>query len=225
VTLPTVAVLVPVLDRPHRVAPLAESIDHAATVPTRILFLCSPDDQDEIDAVHDAGQVPLVVPWRPGQGDYARKINHGYRYAVAAGVEWSFLAADDLRFHPAWDAAAIETGRDLGVCVVGTNDRGNPKVIDGRHATHSLVHRDYLECGTADEDGLILHEGYWHNWVDNEFVETARARGTFAPSANSVVEHLHPVWGKGEEDATYARGREHYHPDRRLFDQRRRLWT
>jgi hypothetical protein len=44
----------------------------------------------------------------------------------------------------------------------------------GRHSTHSLVTRDYVErFGTIDEAGVVLHEGYPHEFVDDEFVQTA----------------------------------------------------
>lgn len=114
---------------------------------------------------------------------------------------------------------------DTTVGVVGTNDLGNPRVIAGKTATHSLVTRAYVgEHGTVDEPGKVLHEGYQHNFCDTEFVETAKRRGAWAFAGDSVVEHLHPHWSKGDDDETYRRGQAGFEVDRRLHARRRRLW-
>lgn len=220
----TIAALIPVLGRPDRVNPLADSF-HEATPRGRLFFLCSPDDFDEIDAVVEAGEHPHIVTWKPGCGDYSRKTNWGFRRAVSMGFEWMLLGADDLAFQAGWLEAALAVHVETGACVVGTNDGHNPKVLAGQHATHPLVHRDYLECGTVDEGRKILHEEYDHQWVDNEFVETAQSRGTYAHAHEARVEHLHPIWGHGEMDATYTKAMKHGARDQALYLARRHLWT
>jgi hypothetical protein len=162
----------------------------------------------------------LVLDELPGPGDYARKINAGYRHT---SDELLFLAADDVHFHPGWLAAA--TARLQGtVHVVGTNDLGNPEVIAGRHATHSLVTRRYVDMlGTLDQRAQVLHEGYPHEYVDNEFVQTAIARRAFAHASDSVVEHLHPHWGKAPTDDLYDQHAERMKAGRRVFLERAAL--
>jgi glycosyltransferase involved in cell wall biosynthesis len=204
-----VVVLIPVLGRPHRVAPLLESLT-AAGGPTRPLFLISPDDDAQAAAIAAAGAERLVVSWPPGRGDYAPKMNAGF---AATDEPFVFLAADDLRFRPGWAEAALATAAQTGAGVVGTNDLGNGRVIAGDHATHPLVRRDYGRRGTLDDPGKLLHEGYWHNFVDDEFIETAKQRGQYAPCPAAVVEHLHPAWGKAPVDETYLRGTEHFLDD------------
>lgn len=110
--------------------------------------------------------------------------------------------------------------------MVGTNDLGNPRVLRGVHATHSLVTRRYVDQhGTIDEPGKVLHEGYWHEFCDDEFVETSWKRKAWAFAADSVVEHLHPAWGKAPMDDLYAQEPRRMRQGRRLFLHRRRLWT
>src|SRR4051794_39733158 len=99
-----VTILVPVLRRPHRVAPLVASIEAATQLPHRTLFLGSPQDDAEPQAVRAAGAELLVIDRLPGPGDYARKINTGYR---ATDTPLLFLGADDLEFHPGWLEAAM----------------------------------------------------------------------------------------------------------------------
>lgn len=217
-----IAVLIPVLDRPVRVRPLVESLRACShVIECRPVFLCSPNDRREIREVQKHA-APVVVPFEQGRGDYAAKINYGVKHTSDPFV---FLAADDLRFHPGWAERAVACWYETRACVVGTNDLGNSRVTSGRHSTHTLVHRDYAECGTADDPGVLLHPGYWHNFVDDEFVQTAISRETFAAAQDAHVEHLHPNWGKALEDHTYRLGIEHFNDDRAYFKKRSKLWT
>jgi hypothetical protein len=209
-------VLVPMLGRPHTVQPLMESLDDSVDV----LFICSPDDKGTRDACMATGADVLVVGWDPGPGDYAKKINAGYR---VTDDPFLFLGACDLCFHPGWlGAASAKLGPDVGV--VGTNDLGNPRVLAGTHSTHSLVTRDYADQGLIDGQPGILHEGYQHEFVDDELVGTAKKRGAWAFAAESVVEHLHPHWGKAPTDAIYDGQRERMALSWREYRTRRRLW-
>ena len=210
-------ILVPVLGRPQNAQPLVDSIRENTTVSHRITFLVSLDDEEEIAAIYATGQPYIRCP----DHRYAPKINLGV--GLTKG-EFVFLGADDLRFHPGWDMAALAMFEETDKQVVGTNDLGNSTVMAGLHATHSLVHRGYVEWGTIDEPGVLLHEGYQHNWVDTEFVGTAMSRGEFAFARESHVEHLHPFWHKGADDEVYEKGRQSYRLDRRLYQKRRRLW-
>lgn len=214
------AVIVPMLHRAHRVRPLLDSIE-AATPDVRVLFVCSPDDTKVKRAIDEVGGERIDVAG-PHPGDYARKINAGYRHTTEPLL---FLGADDLEFHFGWlDAAMAQL--DDGIGVVGTNDLGSQRVMRGEHATHSLVTRAYAdEFGTIDAPGQILHEGYDHCFCDDELVATARKRGAWAFAADSHVEHLHPSWGKAQSDDVYVKGMAKFGADRRLFRQRGSLWT
>lgn len=215
-------VIAPVLNRPHRAQLLADSLHVAAVLDTRLVFVCSPHDTVEIAAVRATGADVLVATWDPGRGDWSKKINYAYRHTQEP---YLLLAADDLHFHKGFDIAMVSLA-EHGYGVVGCSDAGNPTVKRGDHSTHPLVARAYAdEFGTIDEPGLIVHEGYRHNCPDVELVETAKARRQWAFTRDAVVEHLHPFWRKGDDDATYALGREGYHEDRRLYQHRRVLWA
>lgn len=211
-------VAIPMLGRPHHVTPLLDSLDSTAPG-CRVVFACTPGDDDVIDVVLRAGREMVVVP-KLSRGDYARKIN-----TVIAGTmePLVFLGASDILFHPGWFEAATAM-ISQGIGVVGTNDLGSPRVIAGEHSTHSLVTREYCARGTVDDPTILLHEGYPHEWVDDEFVLTARARGAYAHAYDAHVEHLHPDWGKGEMDPTYEGQRLRMRRGRGAFARRRRLW-
>lgn len=228
----SIVILVPVLGRGDAVARMTRSVrrtqDHR--VPWSLLFLCSPGDDEGNAAVAaiknefalDQRIGSIEVPWEPGGGDWAKKINFGYRHTIA---DFMLLGATDLEFHGGWQIAALEVARQTGAGVIGTNDLGNATVMRGHHSTHPLVRRAYIdEYGTIDEERTVVHEGYQHQWVDTELCETAKARGQWAFAKDSRVEHLHPFWHKGRMDATYVKALSTPHEDHRLWGQRRHMW-
>jgi hypothetical protein len=137
---------------------------------------------------------------------------------IAQAPEWLFVVGDDVRFHPGWlDHAQAAAGDQFHV--VGTNDLANPRVMAGKHATHLLIRRSYVDEMGASWDGpkTVAHEGYRHWWVDDEIVAAARQRGVWSMAINSTVEHLHPAWGKGEQDEVYELGQSHAEQDKATF--------
>lgn len=225
---PEVTILVPVLFRAHRARPFLESLEAATPEPHATLFLATAGDLAMLEAVEDlARQIPTVsvhVMASNARGDYAKKINSGIRHTSSPFV---FTAADDLHFHPGWWPAARALFDDPAVGLVGTQDLApTERARAGEHSTHFAVRRTYVErFGTIDERGKLFHEGYPHEYVDDEAVATAKLRGAWAFAGNSVVEHLHPSWGKAPRDKLYnAQGRR-MAQGRALFQRRRKLWT
>lgn len=223
----SLAVIVPVLSRPHRVQPLLESLlasveaERSAGWIVRPVFVATPGDDAELAAIRAAGHEPLLVAAANSQ--YPIKINTGAR---AAAEDWLFTGADDLHFHPGWLTHALNAHAASGCLVIGTNDLGNQLVKQGKHSTHSLVHRSYLELGTIDEPGKLMHEGYDHNSSDVEMIETAVARGQFVFARDAVVEHLHPLWHREvKRDSVYQKGFRNAMRDRMLIQRRRPLWN
>lgn len=223
---PLIVVTIPVLSRPQNAAPVIESLLGAATVKTRAIFVCTPGDDEQIEACRATEADVMVVTWDAGAGDFAKKTNAAYRATESTHV---FTGADDLRFEPDWDREALNWIGPLGVC--GTNDKGNPLVMAGKHSTHSLVLRAYVDAVGAtflDGPGVVLHEGYDHQYIDNELVHAAQMRKQWAFSRGPAVEHLHPFWStayghpKSQMDDTYVKAQRAGKLDARLYAQRRR---
>jgi len=218
-TSPLVAVLVPVLGRPARVEPLVRSFTETSSAHARLYFIAQQSDLDEVAAIRATGYEPIIV----GDDDrsWARKINRGYN---KTSETWMLLGADDIAFAPGWiDAIMPILQEHRGV--IGTNDLGNHGTIHGTHSTHPLVHRSYADlCGTVDERNSVVHGNYDHNYPDTELVATAVRRGLYVHRADCVIEHLHPAWGKGQDDATYQRGNLKVQQDAALFTSRRSLF-
>lgn len=223
----SLVLLIPVLRRPHRVVPTVMSVDKVTPKPYRLLFIVSPSDYPEQKELDKAGAEWIATDEDfEGRGDYARKINLGYQKTTEDLI---FLGADDLKFHPNWFEACLEKMKDSkgkSYDVIGTNDLGNKFVLEGTHSTHTLVTRSYVDnYGTIDETGKVLHEGYIHEYVDNEFVETARHRNAWAFAQGSRVEHLHPAWKKAPSDGLYRASPMRMIAGRKLYEQRKGLWS
>lgn len=222
-----VVVVLPVLSRPHRVQPLLESLKESKKkVSLEPLFVVSGDDHEELEEVKASGASYLITDWLPGHADFAKKTNYGI--ASARGADWFLAGADDLVFQYGWADIAIEVSRSSGCRFVGTNDRANPMVMSGAHATHPLVHRSYVELGTIDEPGKLYCEQYSHQAVDNEACATAKYRNEFVFAQMSVVEHHHPFYPingvKVPMDSTYEKALKDGKADIELFHSREHLW-
>jgi glycosyltransferase involved in cell wall biosynthesis len=218
-----IVIVVPVLGRPDNVAPLVANVLQETTVPHRIVFVCNPDDDAEIEAVLAAGADMLIIDEPAGPGDFARKLNHAYQHTREP---WIFQAADDVVFHPGWAEACLHAAGDRYM-VVGTQDLANPVVRRGHHSTHSLIRRCYVDDpgASADGPGSVFSEVYHHQWCDNELIGLAKSRGLFVFAKDAVVEHRHPIWRTAPDDETYRRGAAHARDDRALFQRRQRMWT
>jgi glycosyltransferase involved in cell wall biosynthesis len=210
----SVAILVPVLNRPANVAPLIESIRTTTPDPYRVLFICDPGDTAEQDAIAAVGGWMIS----PG-GSYASKIRAGID---ATDEPLLFMGADDLRFRPGW----LEEARAMmpAAQVVGVND-GIHRPRRLTHATHFLMTREYAELPCIDGSPGPLAQCYDHSWVDDELIATATKRGVYAYAKTSRVKHLHPMCRTAADDATYKLGRARFAQDRKTFARRMRLWT
>lgn len=221
----SIAILVPVLGRAKVLRFLAHSIERSTTEPWRLHFLCSPGDDIATErcitlAREDHRISARVVSWAPGAGDFARKTTEGI---ADTDERWIFFGATDLEFTHGWDTACLARAKATGRRVIGCRDGANPLVERGRHATHMLVDRTYIEEHPVfDEPGAFYSSAYDHQSVDVEAYEQAVELGEFAFAADALVKHHHPFFGGGDMDPTYekalARGRE----DRRLYVRRRR---
>ena len=215
-----IVVVVPVLGRPQNAQPLADSLA-ASTDRVHLLFVCSPGDSAQIEACRATGADTLITSWKPGPADFARKINLGYHESSEPFV---FQGADDLEFTPGWADAALTAIEGFMVC--GTNDDANPAVRSGRHSTHTLFRRSYLDDPGASMDGpgTVFSTAYDHQWCDNEAVAVAQARGVWTFAFGAVVRHRHPIWRTAPMDSTYAKGLARGVEDHAVFLDRRHLW-
>lgn len=188
-------------------------------------MICSKGHGADIQAAAKLNPDRVVLAdWQVGRGDFARKIELGYRETTQP---WIFQGATDITFGEHWDEHALRCAQLTGAKVVGTNDKANPLVKRGRHSTHTLIARDYIDDLGASWDGpgTVFSTAYDHQYVDNELLELAKYRGVWTFCKNAVVPHHHPFYEHTVAmDDTYARGLGAAREDFRLFKRRRDEW-
>lgn len=211
-----VAVIVPVMGRPHHAAPFMTSLQ-ASTGLATAYAVCDPGDHEAVTAWRRAGARLIFTDGT--QNTFAQKVNRAFR---KTNEPWVLLVGSDVHFWPGWLDHAEHVAHAFGAKVTGTNDLGNPRVLDGEHATHMLISRAYIdETGASwDGPGNVCHEGYGHWFVDDEIVTAAKQRGVWTMALGSRIEHIHPAFGKADHDDVYALGEKSVEADRALFLER-----
>lgn len=189
----------------------------------RVVFVASPSDHAEHLAISRANAEAIIR-----DGNYAEKIREGIDDTNEPLI---FTGADDLLPHPGWFEAAkaklLTVAERRGpldhLCqVVGTND------LIGRHrehATHFLIRRDYALEPTIDGGPGPFHQGYGAWYCDDELIATAKKHGVYIYAEDAIVEHLHPMVGKADDDDTYRLARGQARADHQLFRERAHLWA
>ena len=211
---PVVAILVPILNRPHRIEPLLANIHEATPEPHSVYFAAS--DQASIDELDRLGAAYI----RDNGDTYANRINTLFDFC---NEPYCFLAADDYQFHFGWLPNIMRTmdqhPNSSGICVA--NDLYNAA------GTAFLVARTYVQefGAVVDEPGHVLCSQYVHSFVDDELRETAKHYGRFSRASDCIVEHLHYGNGKAPHDDTYARGEASMTQGRAMFTSRAHLWA
>ena len=204
-----VAVLVPSLDRPHRIEQVVASIREHTPHPHKLLFCVSDDESKRILRGLDV--------WFLDDSDcddrrYVTRMNKFVRHIGDA--ETVFFGQDDVRFHKDWFTEAKAVMDATGKAVVIVNDLHNA------NGTASLMRADYIQQAVFDEPGNVFYSGYHHNFADNEQFLTAEVKGQLARALRSHVEHLHPAFGGAPMDETYAKNGAGWGHDLALYQER-----
>lgn len=212
----SVAILVPVLNRPHRVEPLLQSIAAATEVPHRVIFGCS--DQPTVDELDRLGAW-YIRDEGGAEGTWPKRINRLFTHVLEPYI---LTGADDLAFRPGWFEAAMIAMSQLpdGSGVVGVNDLHNPASV------HFIMCRKYIEkFGGAMEPGVPACDLYEHQYTDDDIRASAIFHGRWIIAKDSVIEHLHVGAGKAPMDETYRMGEASSAQGHAVFQSRAHLWA
>ena len=169
-------------------------------------------DDAKTCAVAEDLNCKLIVITNQGDSGTSHCWNVG---AAAASGEAFVLGADDLKFHPGWLEASLYGLAQLNmVGMVGFNDL-SPSA--GDLATHYMVSKSYA----ANEwGGVLAIPSYKHLWLDTEATTRARRDKCYYYAEDAIVEHLHWLWGKAENDEIYQFGQQSYGAGEETFNRR-----
>lgn len=216
--MPEIDIIIPTLGRALNLPLLVANITETTPTAHRVVLILDSDDHPSWDATE--GLDVLAVEHG---GSYPVKTNAG---VFGSSSPFVLLTGDDVIFHAGWLEPALAAFADKTIQVVGTRDL-SPITADGSHVTMPILRRAYIRGQGAawKEPGSCLHEGYHHNYSETETWQLAQHRGVARFIPESVIEHLHPDWGKRHLDSTDARGgqanKQHDHD---LFNRRRSEW-
>src|SRR5688572_1079298 len=216
-------IFLPVLGRPQNAQRVVDSIHASTSVDYSIWFICSLGDTEQIEAAWATDAHRVLIEDFGEEHQYPRKMNRAF---ALSQEPFCLLGADDVIFSEGWDLEALKVAQETGAGVIGTNDRCNAQVMRGEFSTHPLVRRRYVtdEGGSADGPGVLIHEGYDHNYCDRELCHLAQSREQWAYAPKAEVIHNHPMRGKAPSDATYEKGRKTMMADLHYFFERSALW-
>ena len=217
----SVVILVPVLGRPGHAQPFVNSLRTAGSDMRDVgLHVVANERDDAETAAAWAAAGVAVFDVGPQAVSFPAKVNAGVaRLRDDALATHVVVVGDDVRFRGGWLDQALAEHTETGRQVIGLNDLGRSSSIS---ATHWLVDLAYLDepATWTDPAGVLLHEGYGHNWCDAELAAVAKTRGQWGYAPASVVEHMHHLFGRAAVDATYERGTATLWQDRELWEHR-----
>lgn len=216
----TCAVIVPVMRRPHRVAPFLDSLA-ASGADATAYFIVDEDDDVEITAIRTVGGNMIINTGDPAAVNpkgFPVKCNVGYENTTEP---WLLFVGDDVHFHAGWLDEALRVAGDE-YHLIATADLLNHSVMQGRLATHPLMRRSWIdEHGSSWEGpGQVCHVGYDHIGVDLEWSAVAIDQGVFRFAERSVVEHLHWLNHRSDKDWVYQRGQQRTLEDNQVWRER-----
>lgn len=211
----SVAVVVPVMNRPASAAPFMETLRASLRERSAVEVYAVASWDDKATAAAWEAEGANVV--RGAVVSFASKANLAYQ---STREPWLLFTGDDVAFHAGWLEACMTAGAKGAV--VSTNDCHRTDL--DRLAIHPFVDRTYIELLGASWDGpgVFAHEGYRHWCCDLEWSARANALGQLVYAPDARIEHMHPLWGKGVDDDTYRIGQASAAQDRRLYAMRYR---
>jgi hypothetical protein len=166
-------------------------------------------NQDAIEHIFaldadDAESLQYLTLWRnvvvaPGGGP-VRAWNAA---AQACNGHVLIQLSDDWEPPMGWDQIILDRIGDISKSAV-------LQVSDG-HRTDDLLCMAILTRARYIEQGYLFHPDFFSMYSDDWFSECARRDSVVIDARDVVFEHLHPVFGKAEMDATYERSNDAAH--------------
>jgi hypothetical protein len=208
-----VAIFIPTLYRSHNIARVTQSIIDTTNVPYEIYFMCPEDDFETIAEIEKFG----CKYWTDtGDMRFVKRIQFMYEHT---DEEWFLTGADDIVFQHGWFDAALEYMEYFSV--ISFHDECNPN----QPGTNFLIRRSYIEesSGVIDSPNTVFYQNYFHNFCDNELINTAASRYQFV-QCEGILTHYHPTIEKANWDGVYMTAQMYMNDDAHLYNSRQRLW-
>jgi hypothetical protein len=212
-------VFIPCFYRPQNLTELILSLEATATnnEEMKIYFMAAEDDPS-LRVIDQFGYMDQTFVDDPNRDmRYVTRIQYMYENS---DNDWFLTGSDDIIFHNQW-LRTVSVYFDTKYSVIGFNDLCNPAL----KGTNFAIRRSYIDfsSGVIDEPNRVFCGDYFHNFCDNELVETAESREVFI-QCDGIIEHMHPMVNKAEWDDGYEWAKNHVAEDMLTYNQRKHLW-
>lgn len=183
--------IVPTRGRPASALRLQGPLDDSSVA--RVVFIVDEDDpsREEYEAL---GVDMLVAPQgRPGIVD---PLNWGFKEVMSRlNPEMVAFLGDDHLPQGDWDVVIVETLRQMGTGMCYGND-----LLQGERIPTAV----FMTSDIPRTLGYMAPPELHHLFVDNYWLDLGRGIDRMKYLPDTIIEHLHPLNGKSEWDATYS---------------------
>jgi hypothetical protein len=208
-------ILVPSRNRPGTARPVADAIAQTSTADAVLAYVVDESDPTGGDYARALG-CPVVDVRAAGPADWAGLVERrvgvfrtpsktmieALNEAAVAVVDQvrpyavAFLGDDNRPRTAGWDARFVAELRRLGTGVVYGND-----LIQGANLPTQVA----MTADIIRELGWMGPPGLTHLYIDNFWYDLGERAGCLRYLPDVVIEHLHPLAGKGPVDEGYRR--------------------
>lgn len=205
--------IVPTRGRPENVRQLSRAFDQARTGYADLIFIVDGDHPDEHDYSRATGSHSVYFqPWRGLSGTLntvGPRFASAYRYV-------GFMGDDHRPVSPGFDAALYAALRRCGDHAVAYGPDGQaeyPHIMSGpvtEEASHVPLTWWAQDSQTIRMLGQMVPYVLSHTCVDDYIWQLGFQAGTLTYVEDALVEHLHPLWGKGSNDESYELSSNHH---------------
>lgn len=188
-------ILVPSKGRPKSAVQLYESFRDTTTASTELVIVCDESDlylPTYFSLLTGVGRVVVVPGGRRGMCD---ALNQAYQgMAESLGLAVGFMGDDHRPRTRGWDSNYLEALANLGSGFVYGNDLFQYEAIPTQVAMTSDI---------PEKLGYMVPLGFQHLCVDVVWKDWGMAINKLTYLPDTVIEHMHPLAGKGKSDSNY----------------------
>lgn len=203
-----ITVICPSRERPDKALGAFQSFIATVSNPA-VAMLFVVDQDDPLRAGYVAHGLPIIDFLDYEMGGMGPPLNAAAQALSHSSHILGFIG-DDHRFRTqGWDSMVEKTLEHGGICY--GNDLSRP----------DLPTQVFMSSSIVRALGWMCLPGAKHLYLDNTWKTLGEKAGCLYYLPDMIIEHMHPVYGKAEHDAGYARVNHPsvYSHDGRLYQQ------
>ena len=189
------AIIVPSRNRPHNIAELQKSLIDTDTKSK--LFVVVDEDDETLEQYEKLkNHFTSVLVFERGRKGMADPLNAGARLLLTANLYRYFIfVGDDHRPRTQhWDEVWRTNLDKLGTGLVYGND-----LLQGANLPTAVG----MTANIVQELNGMIPDGFAHLYLDNFWLRLGQDLNAIRYLPETIIEHLHPLAGKGEWDSGY----------------------